>query len=129
MDEIMSTILIDTDIAIDFLRGFEYARDLILPLWHSSSAFLSILSTYELYAGMKEKETEPTDSFINACNIEPLTLEITKKAGEIYRTHRTKGAIFTSIDCMILASAIINGHKIATRNIKHYPLKTYLLKF
>ncbi|MGA1871764.1 MAG: PIN domain-containing protein [bacterium] len=124
----MSTILLDTDIAIDFLRGHEYAKDLILPLWQTNSAFFSILSTYELYAGMKEKEAESTDNFINACNIEPLTLAITKKGGEIYRNHRRKGTAFTAIDCMILASAIINNRKIATRNIKHYPLKQYLLK-
>ena len=124
----MSSILIDTDIAIDFLRGHEYARDLIQPLWQTNSVFISILSTYELYAGMKEKEVESTENFINACNIEPLTLDVAKKGGEIYRDHRRKGTTFTAIDCMILASAIINDRKIATRNIKHYPLKKYLLK-
>lgn len=124
----MSTILIDSDIAIDFLRGYEYAKRLIMPLWESNSAFFSILSVYELYAGLKEEEIETTENFINACNIEILTLEITKKAGEIYRKHRKKGITFTSIDCMILASAIVNGHKIATHNDKHYPLKSYLLE-
>ena len=124
----MSTVLIDTDIAIDFLRGYESAKRLIMPLWETNSAFLSILSVYELYAGVKEEEIEATEYFINACNIEALTLKITKKAGEIYRKHRKKGITFTSIDCMILASAIINGHKIATRNDKHYPLKSYLLE-
>jgi len=123
----MSTILIDTDVAIDFLRGHEYARDFILPLWEKGSALFSILSTYELYAGMKEEEAEPTENFINACIIESLTPEITKKAGEIYRMHRIKGVTFTAIDCMILATAIINDHKIATRNVKHYALKEYLL--
>ncbi len=32
----MQTVLIDTDIAIDYLRGREYARDLLFSLWERS---------------------------------------------------------------------------------------------
>ena len=65
----MQKIIIDTDIAIDYLRGLEYAKKLINGLWRNGGAYLSILSVYELYAGMKEKEREDTDNFIKACDI------------------------------------------------------------
>ena len=48
----MQTVLIDTDIAIDYLRGNESVIALIEQLWKSDIAYLSILSVYELYAGM-----------------------------------------------------------------------------
>ena len=68
----MQTVLIDTDIAIDYLRGMSSARDLILPLWKSNKAYLNILTVYELHAGMRESEKEDTENFINACNIEQI---------------------------------------------------------
>lgn len=120
--------MIDTDIAIDYLRGISSARDLILPLWKTNTAYLSILTVYELYAGMRENEKEDTNNFINACNIEPITIEIAKKGGEIYRHYRRQGITLTSNDCLINATAIVKGHKIATKNKAHYPDKKMLWK-
>ena len=124
----MQTVMIDTDIAIDYLRGKSSAKDLILPLWKTNTAYLSILTVYELHAGMRENEKEDTNNFINACNIEPITIEIAKKGGEIYRHYRTQGITLTSNDCLINATAIVKGHKIATRNKAHYPDKKIIWK-
>lgn len=125
----MQTVLIDTDIAIDYLRGREYARDLLFLLWERETAFLSILSVYELYAGMRNNEQEDTDNFIHACIIEPVTIEISKKGGELYRKYRSEGITLTSLDCMINATASIKNHKIATNNTDHYPNKDILIEF
>ncbi|MBA4349313.1 MAG: hypothetical protein C0415_04915 [Thermodesulfovibrio sp.] len=123
----MQTVLIDTDIAIDYLRGVQDVKNLILPLWDSNTAYLSILSVYELYAGIKDNERGDTENFIKACIIEPVTVEIAKKAGELYRKFRGQGITLTALDCLINATAIIRGHRIATRNKDHYPNKEILL--
>lgn len=123
----MQAVIIDTDIAIDYLRGNQDAKGLMFSLWDNNKAYLSILSVYELYAGMKDDEKEDTENFINACNIEPVTIEITKKAGELYRKYRGKGVTLTSLDCLINATAIVRKHKIATKNREHYPNKEILL--
>ena len=125
----MQTVLVDTDIAIDYLRGLQYARDLMLSLWDGDTAYLSILSVYELYAGMKEDEEEDTENLINPCRIEPITTKIARKAGDIYKQYRKDGITLTSIDCLVNSTAIVNGHKIATRNKEHYPDKKILLSF
>ncbi len=117
----MQTVIVDTDIAIDYLRGLQYAKELMLSLWDTNIAYLSILSVYEIYAGMKDNELIDTENFIKACNIEPLTLDITKKAGVLYKTYRMQGLTLTSIDCLINATAIVRGHKVATKNTSHYP--------
>lgn len=120
--------MIDTDVAIDYLRGQRYARELIEPLWDSGLAYLSVLSAYELCAGMRENEKEDTLSFINACNIEDITVEIAMRGAELYQHYRAKGITITSIDCLIAATAIIKRYKVATRNVMHYPEKGLLLK-
>jgi hypothetical protein len=122
----MQAVIIDTDIAIDYLRGNQDTKDLMFSLWDDNKAYLSILSVYELYAGMKDDEREDTENFINACNIEPVTIEITKKAGEFYRKYRGKGITLTSLECLINATAIVRKHKIATKNREHYPNKEIL---
>jgi predicted nucleic acid-binding protein len=123
----MQTVLIDTDVAIDFLRGEPYARDLLLPLWDLSRAYLSVLTIYELYAGMKEKEREVTNDFIGACLIEPVSREIAARGGEWRAFYREKGITLTAVDCLIASTALLQGHKIATRNVRHYPDKKLLL--
>lgn len=117
----MQTVLIDTDYAIDFLRGKSAVKQIIIPLWEHNIAFLSLLSVYELYAGMRACEQEETDNFIQACRIEPLTIEIAKKAGEDYRHWRARGITLTAIDCIIAATAKTKKHKVATHNERHYP--------
>lgn len=125
----MQNVIIDTDIAIDYLRGTTYAKDLIVPLWGNNTGYLSVLSAYELCGGLREKEKEHTQHFINACNIEPVTLEIAMKGGELYKQHRKNGITLTAIDCLIAATAIIKDYKIATRNVDHYPDRELVLEF
>ncbi len=124
----MQSVLIDTDVAIDFLRGVEYAKDLLVPLWEGNKAYLSVLSIYELQAGVKESESDKTTNFINACIIENVTKDIAAKAGEVFRHQRKSGITLDPIDNMIAATAMIKRHKIATRNVKHYPDDRLLYK-
>jgi len=122
----MPTVLIDTDVAIDFLRGIPYAQPLLTRVWADGRAVISVLSVYELTAGMRDREKTATHNFINACVIEQVTTEIAIKAGELSRRYRAKGVTLTSLDCLIAATALVKGYKIATRNVKHYPEKGIL---
>ncbi len=124
----MQSVIVDTDIAIDFLRGRVYAKDLMHQSWEKNLAFLSILSVYELYAGMKEKEREDTENFISACNIALITPEIAREGGKLYRHYREKGITLTTTDCLIFATVQVNKDKIATKNITHYPKKEIILR-
>jgi|SRR5579872_3700197 len=123
------TILLDTDFAIDFLRGNLEMIEIIKPFWEKKIAFLSLLSVYELYAGMRPDEKEVTDNFINACQLEPLTLEITKKAGEYRSRYRAMGLTLSIVDCLVAETAKTNNHLIATKNVKHFPEKEYLFSY
>ena len=117
----MPAVLIETDVAIDFLRGEAYVQPLIAGLWRQGRAVLSVLTVYELTAGMREKECGHTLDFIGACKIEEVSEDIAVKAGDLYRQCRAKGITLTSLDCLIAAMALVKGHKIVTRNVGHYP--------
>ena len=123
----MPGVLVDTDVAIDFLRGAAYAQPLLAGLWADGKAALSVLTVYELTAGMRNTEKNSTQNFIDASMIEEVTVEIAFKGGEIFRSYRAKGITLTSLDCLIAATALVRGYKVATRNDKHYPEKGILL--
>ncbi len=123
----MRTVIIDTDIAIDYLRGMDYAKTLVDPLLDSNSAFVSVLTVYELHAGIRKEKETSTNDFISACSVELVTPDVAIKGGTLYRHYREKGITLSTIDCLIAATALINGHKIATRNTAHYPEKGLLI--
>lgn len=122
----MPVVLIDTDIAIDYLLGDSAILPLVNRLWQEGQAALSVLSVYELTAGMRDREKGATMNFIAACLLVDVTAEISVKGGELYRKYRAKGITLAPIDCLIAATAIVKGYKVATRNIKHYPEKGVL---
>jgi predicted nucleic acid-binding protein len=124
----MQTVLVDTDVAIDFLRGAPYSKELLKGLWERNLAYLSVLSVYELVAGLREKERADTEHFIQAFILEAVDYQVARRAGEFFRIYRKKGITLTSVDCLLMATALERKHKIASRNISHFPEKGLLLK-
>jgi hypothetical protein len=117
----MPVVLIDTDIAIDYLRGEAAVAPLLHRLWQQGEAALSVLSVYELTAGMRDKEAAATRYFVDACSVIDVTHQVAAKGSELYRKYRAKGITLAPIDCLIAATALVHGCKVATRNLKHYP--------
>jgi predicted nucleic acid-binding protein len=115
-------------VAIDFLRGIPYARELLKGLWERNLGYLSVLSVYELEAGLREKERADTDHFIQAFTLETVDYAVARRGGDLFRTYRRKGITLTSVDCLIMATALERKHKIASRNSAHFPEKGLLLK-
>jgi predicted nucleic acid-binding protein len=115
-----TTVLIDTDCAIDYLRGKVEGKKLI-KLFLEGRAFISVLSIYELYAGMRKEEQRVTDEFIGACSILLVTEDIAKKAGLSRNNYQRKGITLSVVDCIIGETARHYGHVLATNNRKHYP--------
>ncbi len=122
----MPTVLIDTDVAIDYLRGDPAVQPVVNRLWREGRAALSVLSVFELTAGMRESENTATMNFIAACRVLEVTPEIAVKGGALYRKYRAKGITLASLDCLITATALVSGCKVSTRNVKHYPEKGIL---
>jgi len=117
----MQSILFDTDFLIDFLRGKSSSLAVITHAFSENQAYISILSVYELYAGMRPGEEEATADCIGAFRIEPLTFDISKKAGMRRFKYRQKGVTLSNINCIIAETARTRNHLIATMNTKHYP--------
>lgn len=114
-------ILFDTDYIIDYLKGDSTIYNTIVECLKINALHISILTVYELYAGMRENEKEATHSFIEACQVHPITLEIARNAGLFRMKQRQRGITLSVVDCIIAETARAKGFSVATKNKKHYP--------
>ncbi len=114
-------MLVDTDVAIDYLRGRPYARELMEELWRAGQAHLSVLSVYELYVGMRPEEEAATEAFISACRVLGVDRPAARAGADWYRRWRAEGQTLTAVDCLIAGTVLVHGLVVATRNVRHYP--------
>lgn len=115
-----NSILVDTDIFIDFLRGYDKAIAFIDRF--SSQIILSPIVVAELYAGVKgNDELEVLDNFISLFHVVPLTSEIAKIGG-LYKRDFGKSHGVGLADAILAATSEIEQAELKTLNVKHYPM-------
>jgi predicted nucleic acid-binding protein len=115
-----NSILVDTDILIDFLRGYKEAIEFINNF--SSQIILSPIAVAELYAGVKgNDELTVLDSFISLFQIVPLNSEIAKIGG-LYKRDFSKSHGVGLADAILAATAEVKQAELKTLNVKHYPM-------
>ena len=113
-------ILVDTDIFIDFLRGYHKAIAFIDKF--SSQIILSPIVVAELYAGVKgNDELTVLDNFISLFHVVPLTSKIAKIGG-LYKRDFGKSNGVGLADAILAATAEIEQAELKTLNVKHYPM-------
>lgn len=115
-----NAILVDTDVMVDFLRGFEKATDFIDK--YSSKIILSSIVVAELYAGVKgTNELTVLENFISLFRVIPITVEIAK-AGGLYKRDFGKSHGVGLADAILAAKADKENAELKTLNVKHYPM-------
>lgn len=116
----LKTLLIDTDVIIDYLRGrveaVTYIEGLTNPL------LISTITMAELYAGVREgDERKALETFLSAFELATVSAEIAIKGG-IYRRDYGKSHKIGLADALIAATAEVWGATLVTLNKKHFPM-------
>lgn len=116
----MSKVLLDTDVLIDLLRGREATRMFLREATTQSIPCCSVISVTEVRAGMRPAEEAATTALLEGLVIFPVTREIAEVAGRFKRTSRSRRLELA--DCLIAATAFVEGAPIATGNVRDYPM-------
>jgi predicted nucleic acid-binding protein len=115
-----NSILVDTDVLIDFLRGNDKAITFIDEI--SSHIILSPIAVAELYAGVKgSNELSVLDNFVSLFRIVPIDPDIAK-AGGLYKRDFGKSHGVGLADAILAATADKENAELRTLNVKHYPM-------
>ena len=113
-------IVIDTDVLVDFLRGYSKAVTFINR--HSARIVLSSIVVAELYAGVKgNREEAALDDFISLFRVLPATSKIARAGGLYKRDYRRSHGIGLG-DAILAATAEAENAELKTLNVKHYPM-------
>ena len=110
--------LIDSDILIDYLRGFEKARVFLIKENRRRILYISAINVMEVYSGkdaIKFKYQKLLNEFLSSFKIIELNERIAKMAGLIHIKYNTPFA-----DAAIAATALEYNLILITRNIKHF---------
>jgi len=113
--------LMDTDIAIDFLRRRDYAQKLLESWAGEGLLAISTLTHLEIYQGMKTGEEKATNSFLDGLVSVAVDIPIARRAGTMLGELRSKGKTIGIADAIIAATALQFGAPLLTNNIEHYP--------
>ena len=114
------SILLDTDILVDFFRG--HSKAVAFVNTHSARIILSSIVVAELYAGVKgDTEQTALDNFISLFRVVPVNQEIAKTGG-IYRRDFAKSHGIGLADAILAATAEVENAELKTLNTKHYPM-------
>jgi predicted nucleic acid-binding protein len=114
------TLLIDTDVLIDYLRGqadaVAYLESLTEPL------LMSVVTVAELYSGVREgDERKALDIFITVFELVPIDEEIAVRGGLFRRDYRKSHNVGLA-DALIAATAEVRKATLVTLDRKHFPM-------
>ncbi|RJR23330.1 MAG: type II toxin-antitoxin system VapC family toxin [Desulfobacteraceae bacterium] len=114
------SILLDTDVLVDFFRGYSKAVAFINA--NSARIILSSIVIAELYAGVKgDAEQTTIENFVSLFPVIPVGVEIAK-AGGLYKRDYGKSHGVGLADAILAATAEAENAELRTLNIKHYPM-------
>ena len=114
------SIVADSDVLIDFLRGKEGANRIASYLEGGNLVTTSI-SAFELWAGAKsQKQINAVETLLQALVILPLSAAAGRRAGHIRRNLDGAGQTVAMADCLIAGICIEHGADLLTRNKKHF---------
>jgi hypothetical protein len=114
--------LLDTDVLIEHLRGNDAARTIVTETTNRSEAACSVLTRFELLAGMRSNERHAIRSLLDVLINLEVTEEIATRAGEWARTYQQSHSSISAIDYLVAATAEVEGADLLTRNVRHFPM-------
>lgn len=114
------SVLLDTSIVIDMLRGFApalaYARALGEP------PTCSEVTRVEVLRGLRSAERRSTQRLLASLRWAGVDEPVAQRAGEMGRTWRRSHQGIATADLIVAATAEELGLGLATLNTKHFPM-------
>ena len=116
----MKTLVFDTSILIDSLRGSPLLRKYLTSLEKGYGLVIPTIVVLELYSGQsskKELTVKKIENVLKYFEIVDLSKVIAQRAGELYRDYNLR---IDTRDLIIAATALEIGGEVVTLNKKHF---------
>lgn len=120
----MSAVMLDSSVVIDLLKRRSGAVGRLRELQETGdSVFVCAVVAEEVTYGLRAPEREAASMLFEGFEVAPLGVSEGMLAGWWRRRYRSRGRTIGQPDCLIAASALALGARIATGNPKDFPMK------
>ena len=117
------TVLVDTPILIDHLRGDPRALLLLQELFDEEGRVWAATPTRtEVIAGVREREEAAMAELFAVLSWVDIDAALADAAGEFARQYSRSHSSIDTTDYLIAAAAQSIGARLVTLNVRHYPM-------
>lgn len=115
--------LLDSSVIIDAINGRKDRAETLEEMIDAGTLLACCpVNITEVHMGMRTHEAEKTETLLASLEFFPITREIAKYAGSLFREYRRRGVTLALPDLTIAAVAIANNIHLATDNPKDFPM-------
>jgi predicted nucleic acid-binding protein len=114
------SVVLDTGVLVDHLRGSEPATEFLAELDVRPSC--SEITRIEVLQGLRSAERRAADRLFALIAWVPVDEAVARRAGELGRRWRRSHPGIGAADLAIAATAEELGAELATLNLKHFPM-------
>lgn len=116
------TVLVDTSVLIDYLRGDRGAASVLERERTGGPLHASEMTGLEILAGMRAAGAGATDALLSTLVWHPVDADVTTEAGALGRHWLPSHQTIDGADLPIAATAIRLDARLLTRNVRHFPM-------
>jgi predicted nucleic acid-binding protein len=116
------TVLVDTSVLIDYLRGHVGAAEALERERALGPLHASEISRLEVLAGMRPAEEGDTRSLLSMLVWHPVDDEVAEVAGALGREWLRSHRSIDSADLAIAGTVVRLNAELLTCNVKHFPM-------
>lgn len=117
------TVLVDSSVLVDHLRGDARAVDLLESLFVENGRVWAATPTRtEILAGVRDSERPSMVDVFGLLSWVDIGVEIADAAGELARQFRRSHSTIDTTDYLIAAAASAIGARLITLNVRHFPM-------
>lgn len=120
----MASVLLDTTVIIDLLRGRPGALERLGSLRERGDRpYVCAVNVEETVRGLRPPEREATRRLFRGLRVIPIGEPEGRQAGEWRRRYAARGRTLAQADCLVAAAALTLGGRLATGNPRDFPMR------
>jgi predicted nucleic acid-binding protein len=115
-------VLLDSTVLIDYLRGRPVVARVHALRVEGDEACTTAINVEEIVRGLRPGEQPGATALFAGLTLVPIVAADGFMAGDWRRTHAERGTTLWQADCLIAAVAARIGARLATANVKDFPM-------
>lgn len=119
----MGRIVLDSTVLIDALRGLPAVQRLQGLYEQGDMLLTTAINLEEITRGLRPKEQHAVDALVDGLGVLPIRSADGARAGRWRREFAARGVALHQADCLIAAAAAGLGARLATGNVKDFPMR------